>query len=141
MCRKWNHGNPHWHVYIYSLLSIYVCYLIRSMEIIVSDFETVIPTNTILASLTDASTHLKIPHKKKGDGTYGLVFPLDMSRCIILHRKALSFSSWPFPTALWRDPLGWLQPDKPVGLIIFINNRKTHFIIQKESNGFSIRMN
>lgn len=49
---------------MYSLLSIYVCYLIRRMEIIVSDFKTVIPTNPILATLTDASIHLKIPHSK-----------------------------------------------------------------------------
>lgn len=49
---------------MYSLLNIYVCYLIRSMEIIDSDFETVIPTNPTLATLTDASTHLKIPHRE-----------------------------------------------------------------------------
>lgn len=76
---------------MYSLLSIYVCYLIRNMETIVSDLETVIPTNPILATLTDGSTHIKIPHR--GDGTYDLVIPLAMPRHIILHRKAVIFSS------------------------------------------------
>lgn len=49
---------------MYSLLSIYVCYLIRSMEIIIAAPETVTQTSPTLASLTAVSAHLKIYHSE-----------------------------------------------------------------------------